>query len=215
MTGPDVLFNIVADIEQKLATFYRFPLAIRAQEFLVLAEQNERRAQVLLRQNQDELCIAVSFQTDFVRKVELSKLDVMLNDSNLDLYCAVVEEISHFHMIVNRARMYKPVSRLELEWHAEIDKFLLSAHRLASQDQDPHLLALTHKLYQTSKIIDWHDDLYWIATKYASWFWKDHLPKHSAKYNPFECADLQKLMRSLYSKPWHDKILELDMTHAA
>ena len=43
----------------------------------------------------------------------------------LDLYCQVVEGVSHFMMLVERARRDLPATQLELELQAEVDKFVL------------------------------------------------------------------------------------------
>ena len=44
---------------------------------------------------------------------------------SLDLYCQIVEGVSHFLMLVERARRDLPTTQLELELQAEVDKFVL------------------------------------------------------------------------------------------
>lgn len=46
-------------------------------------------------------------------------------EPSLDLACQVVEGISHFVLIAERARCELPTTQLELELQAEVDKFLL------------------------------------------------------------------------------------------
>lgn len=46
-------------------------------------------------------------------------------DPSLDLVCQVVEGVSHFVLIAERARCELPTTHLELELQAEVDKFLL------------------------------------------------------------------------------------------
>src|SRR5262249_19506318 len=45
----------------------------------------------------------------------------------LDTFCLALEGVSHFLYLVNRAAVPRPVSLLELEVQAEIDKFALMA----------------------------------------------------------------------------------------
>jgi hypothetical protein len=47
---------------------------------------------------------------------------------SLDELCQVVEGVSHFVFVVERARRELPATCLELELQAEIDKYVLLAH---------------------------------------------------------------------------------------
>lgn len=56
---------------------------------------------------------------------------------SLRSFCAVIEGISHFMLLVERARRAEPLTLLELEVQAEIDKFVSA--RLHCPDREPAL----------------------------------------------------------------------------
>ena len=57
-----------------------------------------------------------------------------LHDGNLESFWTVLEGISHFVYLVWNAGHGKPVTRLELELQAEVDKFVLTAALASSQN---------------------------------------------------------------------------------
>lgn len=59
---------------------------------------------------------------------------VTLDSSNLFPFCRVLEEISHFTYLQWNAGHDKPVTALEMELQAEVDKFVLSALYLSVQN---------------------------------------------------------------------------------
>ncbi|MEM1034476.1 MAG: hypothetical protein AAGN82_29330 [Myxococcota bacterium] len=75
------------------------------------------RERVLVRQHDDELELSV----------ELPRRVLDGEVSGVDDFCQVVEGVSHFVLIVERARRRLATSQLELELQAELDKFLLLA----------------------------------------------------------------------------------------
>jgi hypothetical protein len=70
------------------------------------------------------------------------------DDAGLDEHCALLEGVSHLLYVVDRARTGRPVSRLELELQAEVDKFLgtFVMRRLAGVEVCP--LTLRHRLFR-------------------------------------------------------------------
>ncbi len=56
-----------------------------------------------------------------------------LHDGNLDAFWTALEGVSHFVYLVWNARRSKPVTRLELELQAEVDKFVTTALLVAAQ----------------------------------------------------------------------------------
>ncbi len=56
-----------------------------------------------------------------------------LHRGNLNSFCLAVEGISHFVYLVWSATHQRPVTLLELELQAEVDKYILSASILAAQ----------------------------------------------------------------------------------
>lgn len=82
---------------------------------------------VLVRQDEEGVDLAV-----YVDEVHLAALDGArgLQDAALGCFralCAAVEGVSHFLLLVERARRGEPVRMLELEAQAEVDKYLCAS----------------------------------------------------------------------------------------
>ena len=128
-----------------------------------------------------------------------------LSDANLDAFCVLVEEVSHFHLIVNRAEAKLPVTKLELEWQGEVDKLLLCALLLQKQSGDPHVLPLVRRLFDEALIISDHNrQRYEEATRFAARFWKicgrNSIMLHGA---------LQQFLNEAYRSSWQQKITSI------
>lgn len=220
MTRP-VMNDLIKVIETSLATFYDFHLQSRAADHLVSAE--EMRLQGLQRPSteqgrlfivpdaldNDALFIGINFEDDIYKTLDnLSPLE-RLETSNLNAFCVVVEEISHFHLVVNRAAREQPVTRLELEWQAEIDKMLLSSHLLHMQANDAHVDALMLKLYDEAVIKGQDAELYIKATKLAVQFWKLFRSEQIKGVNPFYAHNLRSMLRKSYGLDLDSKLHKL------
>jgi hypothetical protein len=65
----------------------------------------------------------------------------------LDGVCQIIEGVSHFVYVADRARRMLPTTQLELELQAEIDKYMLLV--LSKESFDPALARLLHaQLYE-------------------------------------------------------------------
>lgn len=74
------------------------------------------REQVLVRELDDTLEIAVMLPAEAFEAT---------TSVSLDVYCQVVEGVSHFLYLVERARRGLPATHLELELQAEVDKYVV------------------------------------------------------------------------------------------
>jgi len=128
-----------------------------------------------------------------------------LTDHNINTLCVIIEEISHFHLLLNRFQKHLPVSQLELEWQAEMDKLIVTSEFLFIQYQSPYLLPLIRLIYDHS-IIYYKEEKsrYWEATKLAANYWTLAFRKTNS---PRQC---QIELRKFYYLPWYEKLLLLN-----
>lgn len=213
--------TIVAEVEQRLAEFYGFARAADAADHLVTRDELKEtlgdlvttlpefdsRAGVFVMENTDDksdLYIGIHLDEAICAQLEAADPTERLDDGNLDAFCVLVEEISHFHLILNRVAKEFPVSKLELEWQGEIDKLLVSALTLKEQAGDLHLEALARKLYDTAVITSADTRLYWEATKYAARFWRE-ATRAGEDIGP----RVRELLRAGYREPGEDKLARL------
>ena len=135
--------RLVRDIQRHLSAIYRIDTAEEAADFLLdeggrarLAERGSYPAddgELLLLEEADDLWMGV-YLPEHVRD-PLARLNPYrrLDDANLAPFLTVVEETSHFLYLVWNLRHGRPVTRLELELQAEVDKFATGALLLAGQ----------------------------------------------------------------------------------
>jgi hypothetical protein len=132
---------------------------------------------------------------------ELAKASPLagLDNVNLDAFCILVEELSHFHLLLNRVDAGRPVTRSELELQGELDKLLICARLLKRQSGDYHVVALARTLYDRAEIVAADPEPYVQATKYAARFW------FAASEDGPDDPQVKERLRALYNADWTEK----------
>ena len=132
---------VLRRLQRGLEQMYRIDTRVEVGDFVIdsaardsLGVARAPREQLLLAENDGELDIGL-----FVDQVALNNLahtdpSHTLDDRNLPDFLLAVEGVSHFVYMVWRAHAGRPVSALELEVQAEVDKYVVCL--LVA---DPHL----------------------------------------------------------------------------
>jgi hypothetical protein len=100
------------------------------------APVNDARAldeELLLAESPDGAAIALYLDAGLLRRLEGDDPVGELTESNLDDYCTALEGVSHFVYSTWRLHRDLPVSLLELETQAEVDKYAVTVFLLADQ----------------------------------------------------------------------------------
>jgi hypothetical protein len=131
-------------LQQLLETLYDVDSNCDVQDFLVtdrgslreLQPCNDHRSndeQLLLSQTEEgaELCLFIDGPV--LHRLELRDPERALNERNLPDFCTALEGVSHFLYAAWRLQHDDPLSLLELETQAEVDKYALTVILLASQ----------------------------------------------------------------------------------
>ncbi len=173
--------QIVAWVEEEISRYYRFDANTSAVDHLVSAEDlksvlgkdAEERAGVYLTEADGDIFLGVHFASDIIQSLQDQDPRRGLSNSNLDGFCMVVEEVSHFHLLLHRMHKNISVSRLELESLGEIDKVLISYIALQKQQANCQLLPLVRMIYDGSRIVatESQKHLYEQASAVAARFW--------------------------------------------
>jgi len=79
---------------------------------------------VLARTSPDGVDLAVYVDAEHLRRLDRAGSLAEAACSEFDAFCAATEGVSHFLMLVERARRGEPITLLELEAQAEVDKFV-------------------------------------------------------------------------------------------
>jgi hypothetical protein len=112
---------------------YRVETELDVTDFLVRGEERsslnvERQPKEQLFIHQDPSGLSLGLFVDERTLANLAERDPRrrLDERNLQDFLYAVEGVSHFVYLVHRARVERPVSAVELELQAEVDKYLVA-----------------------------------------------------------------------------------------
>lgn len=153
---------ILRALQGGLESIYRVESALDIRDFLLEEEQREElaperrpREQLLLRQEGEEVEIGLYVDERTLVHLQANDPRRRLDEQNLPDFLLAVEGVSHFVYLSYRARQERPVSAVELELQAEIDKYLVVLLVAWKQEGQPPR-RLRERLFQA---IRFHGDL--------------------------------------------------------
>jgi hypothetical protein len=126
-------------IQRGLETLYRLERAADVDAFVTHADEGEREA-LFVRESEDGLEL-------LLRLPRLLERTVDVDGAGLDPLCQIIEGVSHFVYLADRASQGREATQLELELQAEVDKYVILASAL--RDFDEHTSRrLRERLYE-------------------------------------------------------------------
>jgi hypothetical protein len=102
-------------VQRDIERFYRLERAPAVEDFLRTTTDVDAREAVRIRDAEDGALEIEVLAPAFSRKPDLDRI------------CQLIEGVSHFVYVADRARRQLPATQLELELQAEIDKYVLLA----------------------------------------------------------------------------------------
>ena len=128
---------MLADIQHQLESLYGVEAGLDVDDYLisdrevleVLEDPQESRdvnEKLLVRQNEDHLELSLFIDASVLDELDSHDPRICLDEHNLGAYWTVVEGVSHFLYVVVNATDEHPITLLELELQAEVDKFVTS-----------------------------------------------------------------------------------------
>jgi len=112
--------DIGADVSQFLLTDWRFVQLVEGQNC------RPAREKLLIHEMDGELNVSVYLDLGLLRRLEAQPPEQSLDSRNLADFWMALEGVSHFVYLGHNARFDRPVSRLDMELQAEVDKFVLA-----------------------------------------------------------------------------------------
>ena len=131
---------LAASIQRALERVYLLDRVADVGDFLKQAPAGQREA-LMLRQ-----------AADGAMEVRLC-LPALQGEAGIDTLCQIIEGVSHFVYLVERHRLGRESTQLELELQAEVDKWVVLAESLATFDA-PASAALRARLYEQVAFVD-------------------------------------------------------------
>lgn len=114
-------------IQRGLEALYRLDRAADVDAFVTHADEGQREA-LLVRQSDDGLELSLR-----IPRLGDASLDV--EGAGLDPFCQIIEGVSHFVYLADRASVDREATQLELELQAEVDKYVVLASALEPFDE--------------------------------------------------------------------------------
>lgn len=172
----------LTSLQGALAEIYDLPATPDIREFLMtdrasLAAISAARAcdeQLLLAEDGDTLSMALYIDADVLQRLVARDPLAALTHDNLADYLTVAEGVSHFVYVAWNTGFDKPVTLLELELQAEVDKYVLGAWLLSAQNAGRFPRELHRALFERTRVdpvaAAGREGLYRTASAYASRF---------------------------------------------
>lgn len=137
-------------IQLGLETLYRLDRAADVDEFVTHAVEGEREA-LLVRETSGGLELLLR-----VPRLVARERPIDLEDdagSGLDPICQIIEGVSHFVYLADRAARDRETTQLELELQAEVDKYVVLAASIEGFDESTSG-RLRRRLYEAVSYVD-------------------------------------------------------------
>ncbi len=135
---------VLRALQGGLESMYRVETDLDVCDFLVGGEERDAlhverapREQLLIRRDDDGLQLGLFVDERTLENLARRDPRRRLDDGNLADFLLAVEGVSHFVYVVHRARVERPVSAVELELQAEVDKYLVSLLVSWNQNGEP------------------------------------------------------------------------------
>lgn len=170
----------LATLQGALADIYDLPATPDVAEFLmtdrtrVAPYGNGSDEQLLVAEEGDTLSLALYIDSAVLERLSLRDPYEALTGENLADYLTVAEGVSHFVYVAWNAGHDKPVTLLELELQAEVDKYVLCAWLLREQGEGRFPRELHRALFERAHVdpatAGARAGLYRMASRYAGRF---------------------------------------------
>lgn len=107
---------------------------------------------LLLQENADGLSLSLFIDATVMQRLRDNDPRQLLREHNLADFCTALEGVSHFLYLVHRAGQERPVTLLELELQAEVDKYVTVHALLGTQGAAAAPRSLLRHLFVTARL---------------------------------------------------------------
>ncbi|HEY5936365.1 MAG TPA: hypothetical protein VIU61_17055 [Kofleriaceae bacterium] len=118
-------------VQRGLESLYRVETGVAIDDFMIgdaaraeLGPARRPREQLLVREDGGEMSVALFIDPAVLSNLGANDPGRRLGDHNLGDFLLAIEGVSHFIYTILCARLDRPVSQLELELQAEVDKYI-------------------------------------------------------------------------------------------
>lgn len=213
---------LLSRIQHGLERLYRIATGVDIRDFMIAAEARTAalddgarapREQLLLAEDGGGLLVALFVDPIVVANLERHDPSAALGDHNAGDFLLALEGVSHFVYAVRCAQLERPVSALELELQAEVDKYALATCLLMRQARGQFHRGLHRRLFSQVGFLTTLDaqgrQRYWEANRGAANFCRRNDERYLSCRQPrierwlgelrelFRCSHHHKMRRAL------------------
>jgi hypothetical protein len=194
----------VGTVQRHLERIYAIEPGCHAEHHLVRsdpggAERWRPEEQLLVREQETEIELGLYLAPGLLERLQRDDPLQHLHDGNLADLCLLIEGVSHFLGVAWHASLERPVTCLELELQAEIDKYVLALLIASRQRHGRMPRGLHRRLFQEARIaphLPHHErQRYHRASHYAAHYCAYLECRHLRRGGP---ADLVRELRHFY-----------------
>lgn len=139
---PDVA-NILQSLQHQIQNLHGIQIGMNVDAFCVDATMRKHIPgaieglveQLFVREVDDTIEMALYIDARVLEALQRDPPQKRLHPGNFENFCIALEGVSHFVFLAWRAQINRPVTALELEIQAEVDKFMCGFLLLAQQAQ--------------------------------------------------------------------------------
>tara|TARA_B100001094_G_scaffold329552_1_gene392556 strand:+ start:97 stop:720 length:624 start_codon:yes stop_codon:yes gene_type:complete len=196
--------RIIEYIQRTLSIIYSFDLDYHVKDFILSeAPHDTARACTLFKFNDGCIDIGIYIPKEIILSAAELKFQSLPTKCELQSLSILIEEVSHFYMIINSIKENRRFRLIELEWQAEIDKIIILGSWLRKLTGCDYWNSLEKFLFTSYEISSPEPMRYKSATEEAEKFWKD-LRTHT-KGNLEAWTLFREYMTTTYRLPWEAK----------
>ena len=150
--------GLLEDVQQRLLALYALPPQASVAGFLIpqdaAVDYPGGGSRTLVTQQGDEVSVGLILDAAVTRGLSDQDPRVRLCGGNLDCFCALTEEVSHFVYLLFCAEVERSITQLELELQGEVDKYLTAAFLLSLQNEGAVSSRLRELLFREYRLAE-------------------------------------------------------------
>ena len=209
-------------IQHQLESLYGIGLPQRVEDYLIGQKEAEgyinpenygkMPKELFLVRKSEESSVEVALFLDMKLLSNLKKNNpfTTLNDRNFSDFCILIEGVSHFVYFLWKAHHDIPITQLEMELQAEIDKFLMLFFYLRADNAPEFPQQLFEALFEDFKLIDKlsseTEGRYITASQLASRYCYNLQKKFRSLKDIHQIKNMLEEIRHFYNLSQEDKI---------
>ncbi len=155
---------LLNQVQNQLEMIYGIGLNERAEEFLIdkkealnLFTQGEKipKELLLVRKPKEETVeVALFLDNNLLDNLNENDPFVSINENNLNDFCILIEGISHFVYFLWKSHNQHPITQLEMEMQAEIDKYLMLLFYSKTNDDNNLMAQVFDRLFENFTVFE-------------------------------------------------------------